>query len=315
MFALRGLGVSLAFFLCSYVALSIAVSRGWRVALQGFGHLRAQAVADVLLVLRCLPIAVASIITVAFVVPSFLLLEPRVSSEPLGALPLFLGFCCLAMFSAGVWNAAGAHVRTSRTITGWLAGATTVALKPLPVFHIQPAAPALMVAGVGSPRVLVSSSAAAVLNTAELDVAIRHETAHVRRRDNLKKLLFLFCRFPGMSPLEGAWGEAEEMAADDAAVSSRADALDLASALVKLSRLTPAQPAASLATALVQDTGTSLNARVARLVNWDPAGKASSHWSLPWYHRASLLGGVTAMVLTYSAALSATHALTEWMVR
>jgi len=63
--------------------------------------------------------------------------------------------------------------------------------------------------------------------------------AHAHRRDNLKKLLFRFCAFPGMSRLEAAWCEAEEMAADDAAVASVGDALDLASALIKLSRLAP----------------------------------------------------------------------------
>ena len=39
--------------------------------------------------------------------------------------------------------------------------------------------------------------------------------------DNLKKLVFRFCPFPGMSKLESAWSQAAEMAADDAAVALR----------------------------------------------------------------------------------------------
>jgi len=94
--------------------------------------------------------------------------------------------------------------------------------------------------------VLLSDAAAAVLSPQELATALQHEMAHAHRRDNLKKLLFRFCAFPGMSRLEAAWCEAEEMAADDAAVASVGDALDLASALIKLSRLAPVHPAAAL---------------------------------------------------------------------
>jgi Zn-dependent protease with chaperone function len=67
-----------------------------------------------------------------------------------------------------------------------------------------------------------------------LQTALNHEVAHVSRRDNLKKLLLRFVAFPGMSGLETAWLEATEMAADDAAVSTAGDALDLAAALIKL---------------------------------------------------------------------------------
>ena len=62
-------------------------------------------------------------------------------------------------------------------------------------------------------------------------------------RDNLKKLVFRFCPFPGMAKLESAWSQAAELAADDAAVSNLNDAVDLAAALVKLSRLVPVEAA------------------------------------------------------------------------
>ena len=68
--------------------------------------------------------------------------------------------------------------------------------------------------------------------------------------------------------LERAWREATEMAADDAAVSNVSEALDLAAAVIKLSRLAPLEPPAELTTALVHSPAESVNARVERLIAW-----------------------------------------------
>ena len=46
---------------------------------------------------------------------------------------------------------------------------------------------------------LLSGAAELVLTTNELQTALNHEIAHVRRRDNLKKLLLRFVAFPGMA--------------------------------------------------------------------------------------------------------------------
>src|SRR5947209_20522386 len=93
--------------------------------------------------------------------------------------------------------------------------------------------------GIIRPRVLLSDTAEALLLPDELRSALRHEAAHIRRRDNLKKLLFRLAAFPGMSQLEAAWLEATELASDEAAVSNLSEALDLAAALIKLSSLAP----------------------------------------------------------------------------
>ena len=58
----------------------------------------------------------------------------------------------------------------------------------------------------------------------------------MRSWDNLKKVLISATPFPGMGSIESAWREAAELAADDAAVTNRQEALDLAAALIKLSR-------------------------------------------------------------------------------
>ena len=315
MFALRCLGVSLAFFFLVYIVLSVAVMSGWRTARRLGKRLSSRQVAALLFILRSLPLAAAALVILGFVVPSFLLLEPRAAAEPVGEIPLTLGACCLALFVAGVWNAVSAQVKTSRTVAGWLQGARSASgCDPVPLFRIRPSSPALTVAGWREPRVLLSDAAAALLDKQELESALRHEMAHVRRHDNLKKLLFRLCAFPGLAALEAGWSEAAEMAADDAAVSDRGEALDLASALIKLSRFAPVQ-AATLTTGLVEDSTSALNARIGRLVSWEERRTASARNRLPWYLASALAVTMLGTVMMYGSALSRVHELTEWLVR
>jgi Zn-dependent protease with chaperone function len=149
---------------------------------------------------------------------------------------------------------------------------------------------------------------------------LRHELAHVSRHDNVKKLLLCFIRFPGMAGLHAAWREATEMAADDAAVSSEGEALDLAAALIKLSRMEIPNPPAELTAALLHSPAGLANTRIERLIAWDVARKIAQkncspwYW-LSWYRLSSGLAMVVAFVLTYGQLLVRVHAATEWLVR
>jgi hypothetical protein len=117
-----------------------------------------------------------------------------------------------------------------------------------------------------------------------------------------------------MAGLESAWSEAAEMAADDAAVSSLSDALDLASALIKLSRLAPVQPSAALASGLLQSSASSLRARVQRLFAWN-SKQAPSTLSMSRFVLPSALASALCLVAGYSSVLAGMHAATEWLVR
>jgi Zn-dependent protease with chaperone function len=314
-FFLRGLAVSLAFYLMLYLVVSVLVFAGWRLVRMSSKPFAAVHRANLLFVLRSLPVMVASLCTLAFVVPSFVDLEPRASAELVGKIPLALGGLSLFVLSAGTFTAITAYRKTSETVNGWLAGATIVSSRSsVPVFRILPATPALTLAGIRSHKMLLSEAAATLLTPAELDAALQHEVAHVRRRDNLKKLLFRFCAFPGMSRLEAAWREVEEMAADDAAVRSEQDALDLASALIKLSRLTLVQSAASLTTSL-QGTAMSVNGRVQRLIRWSEERDSPAPSRAAWYLWGALLGLALTLLASYWTILRDMHAITEWMVR
>jgi Zn-dependent protease with chaperone function len=315
MFALRCVDVSLAFFVALYCLLSCLVTRSWKPVAGGMRRFSPRFAANMLFGLRIAPFFLAASVTAIFVLPSFVLLEPRTISEHLGETPLALSACCLAFLIVGIHSAVKAQSITQQAVALWLREATPIEPSDtVPVYRIRPAVPALTVAGVCLPKVLVSDAAAAMLTSQEMKTALRHEMAHVRHWDNLKKLIFRFTVFPGMTGLELAWSEYGEMAADDAAVTNAEDALDLASALIKLSRLVPSFPEAMLATALVQGSRASINARVERLVAWQEP-EASAGPTLPWFVVPTGVGACIALIASYSSVLMDMHKLTDWLVR
>src|SRR5271157_725420 len=286
MFALRGIAVSLTFFVLLYCLLSALVTVTWR-SLQLL-HATVQSLAGFLFALRVLPLAASVVITFAFVVPSFQLLEPRSVDEGTGVMPLALGVCALLLIACGCFRVITAQTRTSRVVARWLEGAHPLNIEDAGeteaetvTFRSRRETPPLTLVGVSKPRVLISETTVALLSHDELRIALKHELAHMRSRDNLKKLVFRFCPFPGMAKLESAWSHAAELAADDAAVSNLGDAVDLASALVKLSRLVPVEAAPVCTVGFV--TG-SISARVVRLLAWSEAeaGKARQMQMRPW---------------------------------
>ncbi len=181
-------------------------------------------------------------------------------------------------------------------------------------FRSRREAPPLTLIGVRKPRVLVSEATVSLLTPAELQIALKHELAHMQSCDNLKKLVFRFCPFPGMAKLESAWSQAAELSADDSAVSNLEDAVDLAAALVKLSRLVPVEAAPVCTVGFV--TG-SISARVARLLAWNEAeaGKAHQMRVRPWHVVPPALVVLSCSLPPYGPALSLTHEVTEWLVR
>lgn len=314
MFAARGLGISLAMFVLLYVPLSLIVSRAWQGLSKILKPASAGESSNVLFVLRVLPFALSTVFIFVFTLPSFLLLEPRASNESVGTIPVVLGFACLLVVAIGILRTMSAQRATSRALTKWLDGSTIIdATSPVPVFRTGKDAPTLTVAGVREPKVLVSEAAVAALTPSELRTALRHELAHVRAHDNLKKLLFRLSSFPGMGDLEHAWSEQAELAADDAAVSNFNDALNLAAALIKVSRIAGAQSCA-LTTGLLHSS-TALRLRVQRLFSWSERPTLAHSSRGKWCAALSCGIGFLLIASTYSSALSQLHAVTEWLVR
>jgi Zn-dependent protease with chaperone function len=315
MFALRLLGVSLSVFILTYCALSLAVSAGWNLTAKLWQSLAPSRSANLLLVLRLLPLAVSSVITAVYAVPSYLILEPGHIEEPFGPTLVSLALAAVAWLVTAIVRAVSAQKMTSRMLFGWIQAASRIDKgTSFPVLRVSSCDPVLTVAGICAPKVFVSETTATILSSDEMEAALRHEAAHIRRHDNLKKLLFRFASFPTMGRIESAWSELSEMAADDAAISNSSEALDLASALIKLARFAPVQPSDALTSALLPGANASVTARIRRLFEWDGAEKAKNHGS-GLYVLPTALVALFCAVLTYGPLLTGMHTLTEWLVR
>jgi len=316
-FAARGLMVSLAFFATVYCPLSLLTLLAW----WGTKRVRPAADADsanLLFGLRVFPFAVSAAVTVFFTFPSFWLMERPALDED--SETFILALCSLCILGAGLYRVLRVHRRTMRAVEQWQGKATNVkSAGSTPTLSAAQGAPPLVLVGICRPSVLISDEATAVLTDGELQVAVRHEISHARSWDNLKKVLVSATPFPGMGRLERAWHEAAELAADDRAVTTRHEALDLASALIKLSRSCQQLPSFVFAAGLVSGSS-SINLRVHRLLKWRMAGQRFRHgWS--WEHPVLLTVLLTALLTTivgivshYGAALVLTHRLTELLV-
>lgn len=311
MFALRGIAVSLAFFVLLYGMLSLLVVLAWR-CIRFIPTVSERGLANLLFVARVLPLVSALLITLFLVIPSFDILEPRAIDEQVGRRPLVLGVCALLLIGWGLWRVIAAQRRTSRLVERWFKGAVPLQSgEAAATFQSRPEAPPLILVGVCRPKVLVSESTVALLSLKELQIALRHELAHMRSYDNLKKMMFRLSPWPGMKKLETAWSQAAELTADATAVSSARDAVDLAAALVKLSRLVPVAVTPACTVGFVTS---SVETRVARLLAWEEHGAIASRGRL-WHAAVPIATAVVAIALSYGPALALTHEITEWLIR
>ncbi len=196
----------------------------------------------------------------------------------------------------------------------WLEGARPIELNAnsAVAFQSQRESPPLLIVGILHPKILVSESTVGLLTHDELRIALKHEQEHMKSRDNLKRLILTFCPFPGMARLEKAWSQASELAADDAAVSNERDALDLAGALVKVSRLLPVKAAPTCGTAFVAG---SISERVAFLLDWDRVSKSRRVHIRTWFVIPFAVAASLLVSVAHSPVLALTHELTEWLVR
>lgn len=315
MFAGRAILISLSAFALLYCALSLVVVLTWRKA-WGCAHMfSACRRADWLFLLRIVPLFLATLLTATFVVPSFLIFEPRSVEEQIGSVPVALALLGFALVLLGVVKAGIAMERAAGRIKVWTRGGQRLESDArVSLLQVVGSVPAMTLAGIMRPKLLVSKAAALLLNEREVHAALNHELAHVQRHDNLRKLLLQFAVFPGMRKLEAAWLEATEIAADDRAVSSAGEALELASALIKLSRVVPLMPPVELTTSLVQSPASLVDARVKRLIAWKQPSQAGRPYPL-WCGVCGAAAIFSVLIFSYGPLLIRVHAMTEWMVR
>jgi Zn-dependent protease with chaperone function len=308
MFAARGIVVSLAFFAMVYCPLSLLVGLLWRSVLRRAGSSTLNS-ANFLFGLRIFSFAASAIVALFFTFPSFWLME-RASLDEDGA-TFVLAACSLLVLTAGLVRAFRAQAETKRTVMQWLSSrARFEDGAAVPTLRASSGAPPLILVGVRKPKIMVSDMATLLLSEEELRAAVRHELGHMRSCDNLKKVLISATPFPGMRSLDDAWRTAAELAADDEAVANRENALDLAAALIKLSRASKGWFEPALASGLVSGSS-SINLRVERLLEWrGDSPRVRSTWPRAFF-LLLLAGGIASH---YGAILVLTHRLTEMLV-
>jgi len=181
---------------------------------------------------------------------------------------------------------------------------------PYAAISAQRVAP-LMLVGIRVPRILISQSTCDILSDRELLAAVRHEVEHLRAHDNLKKVILNFVPFPGLKELSEEWLKASELTADDGAVTNREEALDLASALIKLSRHFPHRTMPAFAASLV-DGGASTTKRVERLLAWKRVPAPNPNWL--GYLGLTVFATFLLVGAKLSPVLSLIHSVTERFV-
>ena len=266
----------LAAFFVLHTALAMLVSFSARIAIRRAARMRADVAARLLFGLRLLPATGAAFLVGGLCIPSYFLWEPESTTEQIGPACLIAAFLGAVACGSGLARGTLAAIRSA----GYLRRCQELD------------APMFLLAGVFHPRLMVSPSVRNALTPDEFQVALRHEEAHGRSRDNLKRWLILLS--PDMLPflrgfdaLDAGWHRLAEWAADDWAVQGSAErGLTLASALVRVGRMCAGVPLVPMASSLPANAN-DLGARVERLIEGRRAGEPT--------HRRPLL--VTACVI------------------
>jgi hypothetical protein len=246
------------------------------VALVWYGGLRQvrTAAAD-LLALRLLPVAGALLFVLTVVLPAFLSHEPYQDREMVG--PWVLLLAALAVLTLGhgfgrgwrAWRGARALLRACGPAK------RCVVENGHRVQVVDIAQPLIGVIGGWRPQLVTAERVICACSPGEFHQVIAHEAAHLRARDNLKLLLLLACPDAlAWTPLGAAlaerWRTEAEFAADQrASGDDPLQRVELASALVKVARLSGAGAAArnALTMAVALD---DVEGRVRQLLS--PAG-------------------------------------------
>jgi Zn-dependent protease with chaperone function len=183
----------------------------------------------------------------------------------------------------------------------------------MPAFAVDADAPVMALVGLLRPRLFIMQPILDALTVEELHAAVAHELGHRRAWDNLKRLAMraapdLLSATSASRALERRWAAASEHVADRAAGDSGRARCALASALVKVARMTPPATSFTEPISTLVDGG-DITARVRCLLDDAPAPAErrplrSFAFAIP----------ALAFVLAYAPVLRLIHAVTELLV-
>ena len=293
--------------------VSLAVARLAPLAAERLERYSAGSRAALLFRVRLLPAVLASIASLAIVLPIFLVYEPPDTDESLPLTLLAFGLAGSLLVARGAWRAILAWHATRELRLSWQARGRRVAgfETTLPLFAIDESFPTVAVIGVVKPALFISERVLRECPPEEIRAMLRHEAAHVTVRDNLKRFLIRAC--PDLlsrgGTLDRAWAFAAEEAADAAAAADQpGTAVELAQALVRVARLAPAAPAPELVSAFY--VGGSIESRVRHLIGAAPSVEAPARPGL-----MALVSAGLCMATLVVLGASSLHQVMEFVVR
>ena len=269
-----GVVLTLATFLAANLALSLGVAAVAGPLTRNAALERPLRRARLLYGLRVFPAVGALLLSLGVVLPAYLLFEPRGTTERPGLVLLVPAALALALIGGGLARGLASLIVTRRVMRSWMRDGQRVGLTGVTASAYGVADPCAAVSLVGTwrPKIFLSRQILAALSPEEMAVAVAHEAAHLRFRDNLKRWALrlcsdLLCWLPAGRGLEREWSSAAEAAADaSAAQGDRHRALDLSTALLKVARLAPGRPSLALAGSALQG-GPEFAARIRRLTD------------------------------------------------
>ena len=327
MYALLCICLTLSALLAVNAVASALAGVAWRALAPRVQGWDACARARLLFALRVSPPAAAALLAFALVVPAYILHEPADSGESVGVRLLMLACASAAGVLLACWRVLQTWSATRRLVRDWMRRAETFEFEGVrvPAFRIRHSFPVIAVIGVLRPRLFVASQVFDALTPEELAAALAHERGHVEGFDNLKRALLqagedALLHAPLGRSLRREWQRESEMAADEfAAAAGPAVALDLASAIVKISKLVPrgARPTLPVGAQLLGEDGTSR--RVRNLLRLASSGEVARGGGLHAHSPLALTLCVCcitagAYLFTHPEVLRATHVAIEHVV-
>lgn len=304
---------------------SAAVSLVWRVISHRITHIAPRYRGQLIFGLRAAPLVLSAILVFAFMLPAYLLFEPRNTSEIVSIELGLIAFVSFVGLSIALYRVFRSWLATARLTSNWLANAKKISVDgvDIPAYRIQHPFPVIAVVGVFRPRLFIAEQIFELLSDAEFNAAIAHECGHLTSYDNFKRGFLRFCADTVILPigkgLDRAWSDSTESAADDHATRSggAAAALDLASTLIKIARVAPraATPVVPIGSLLVDADDLKVSHRVKRLIDTTSINAADGRQAgkLFWLYPGVLFAAAFAAA-TNTQVLKSVHGATETIV-
>jgi Zn-dependent protease with chaperone function len=308
-FQLRLLTISLDAFAIASLVGSLAALWIARWPLPAAAFARANA----LFLRRMLPLTLgvgAAVLTLA----SNALWENRDSSEHVGLTLQLLAAASALIIGGSLVQAVIRWRSTRRLVNEWMRQAEPIDLPAIgiPAYRVPSAYPVVALVGMVRPKLFIADAVMRACPPDEIAAILAHERSHLRRRDNLRRVLLasspdLLSFMSAGRGLVAAWYTTSEQAADDAARPlGPYGPVCLAQALVRVARLAMQAPLPPPLPASAFYRGGSIETRVRRLVNPMQPGQPREPWPV-----LPILAGLGASAV----AIGTVQTLIEFLVR